>query len=132
LGPILLANRRAAFAERGGDQAPHERGEGMADIVEIRFRVGSGEAGIALYEKAHPKVLAVLESGKYPGFIVHTCQKTEDGVRVVDVWEDASQWQALFADPDVIESLQALGAPEPEVEIRPLHNVMRAEVTANA
>jgi quinol monooxygenase YgiN len=104
----------------------------MADIVEIRFRVGSGEAGIALYEKAHPKVLTVLESGKYPGFIVHTCEKTADGVRVIDVWEDAAQWQAVFADPEVIEIMKALGAPEPEVEIRPLHNVMRAEVTANA
>jgi hypothetical protein len=104
----------------------------MADIVEVRFRVGSGDEGIALYEKAHAQIMAVLESGKYPGFVVHTCQKTEDGVRVVDVWEDAAQWQALFADPDVIEHMKAIGAPEPEVEIRPLHNVERGQVTANA
>jgi hypothetical protein len=69
--------------------------------------------------------MAILESGKYPGLIVHTCAKTDDGVHVVDVWEDASQWQAAFADPEVAEVMKGVGAPEPEVEIRALHNVER-------
>jgi hypothetical protein len=97
----------------------------MPDIIDIRFRVGSGEEGIALYDKIHPQVMAIVESGKYPGLIVHTCAKTDDGVHIIDVWEDASQWQAMFADPGVGEGIKALGGPEPEVEIRPLHNIER-------
>jgi hypothetical protein len=31
----------------------------------------------------------------------------------------------MFADPDVAAGMKATGAPEPEVEIRPLHNVER-------
>jgi hypothetical protein len=97
----------------------------MPDIVDIRFRVGSGEEGIALYERVHGKVMAIVESGKFPGLIVHTCAKTDDGVHIVDVWEDASQWKAMFSDPDVAARMQAAGAPEPEVEIRALHNIER-------
>jgi hypothetical protein len=97
----------------------------MPDIVDIRFRVGSGEDGVALYEKIHPHVMAIVESGKFPGLIVHTCAKTDDGVHIIDVWEDASQWRAMFADPDVAESMKAAGVPEPEVEIRALHNIER-------
>jgi hypothetical protein len=102
----------------------------MADMVNIRFRVGSGDEGIALYDRAHPKVMALVGSGKYPGLIVHACARTEDGIVVTDVWESAAQWQALFADPEVVEGFKELGVPEPEVEIRPLHNVERGAALA--
>jgi quinol monooxygenase YgiN len=93
----------------------------MADVVIVRFRVGSGDEGVALYDKAHPKIMPLAKE-KYPGLLNHTCAKTDDGIVVVDVWEDAAQWQALFADPEVVEGLKALGVGEPEVQIYPVHN----------
>lgn len=104
----------------------------MPDIVDIRFRIGSGDEAVALYDKVNPRVLAAIESGRYPGLIVHTCERTDDGIRIVDVWEDAAQWQAMYADPDVVEGMRALGIPGPEVEIRPLYNVERGPVTGGA
>jgi hypothetical protein len=104
----------------------------MADIVDIRFRMGSGEEAVALYDRVNPRVVAAVESGRYPGLIVHTCERTDDGIRIVDVWEDAAQWREMYADPNVIEGMKALGIPEPEVEIRPLHNVERGRVAGSA
>jgi hypothetical protein len=93
----------------------------MADVVIVRFRVGSGDEGVALYDKAHGKIMPIAKE-RYPGMQSHTCVKTDDGIMVVDVWDDAAQWQALFADPEVAAGMQALGIGEPEVQIYPVHN----------
>ena len=96
----------------------------MADMVIMRFDVGSGDEGVALYQKANALVMPVVRS-RYPGLILHTCSRTDDGIVLVDVWEDAGTWQAMTADPEVASGLQEIGLPQPDVEIVPVHNTER-------
>ena len=102
----------------------------MADTVIIRIRAGSGDEGIALYEKANAMVMPVVRS-RHPGLILHTCSKTDDGVVIVDVWEDGAMWQAMMADPEIASGFQEMGLPHPEVEIAPLHNTEQGQSFAS-
>ena len=93
----------------------------MADVVIMRFNVGSGDEGVALYEKANALIMPIVRA-RHPGLVLHLCSKTDNGLVLVDVWEDGGQWQAMIADPEVAAGMQEVGMPQPEVEIISLHN----------
>jgi hypothetical protein len=103
------------------------KGVEVAETVLMRWEgMGSGDEGTELYDRVHEGMEALATSGQYPGLILHTCSKTDDGIVVVDVWEDAESWKAMFADPAAQAGFQEAGVPQPtSVEILATHNRFR-------
>ncbi len=65
-----------------------------------------------------------LEPGGTPpeGAIFHFCTQTEDGVRVVDVWETMAQFE-VFAAEHIGPHSQAAGIPAPPTTtVHEVHN----------
>ena len=70
----------------------------------------------------------VLESldlgGKNPpGQIFHIAGPTDDGWRVVDLWESREDFDRFFEE-NLREALTAAGMPEPKLSFWPIHNVL--------
>ena len=65
----------------------------------------------------------VAEAGAGPpGAISHWATKTDDGIRVVDVWESKEQY-AQFAEEQIAPYAREVGFPgEPEVRFSEVHN----------
>ncbi|MEA2441014.1 MAG: hypothetical protein QOH76_2438 [Thermoleophilaceae bacterium] len=60
-----------------------------------------------------------------PGGLFHWVTKTDDGIRVTDVWESPEQFQA-FAEEKIGPITQEMGLPEPRVTIQEAHNYLTA------
>ena len=60
-----------------------------------------------------------------PGGLYHWVTKTDDGLRVVDVWESPEQFQR-FADEAIGPITQEVGLPAPEVRMHEVHNYLTA------
>ncbi len=58
-----------------------------------------------------------------PGALFHWVTKTDDGLKVVDVWESPEQFQA-FADSQIGPFSAEVGLGEPEVSAHPVHNYL--------
>ena len=58
-----------------------------------------------------------------PEALFHWVTKTDDGLKVVDVWESAEAFQA-FADNQIGPYTQEAGLPEPQVTAYPVHNYL--------
>lgn len=96
----------------------------MASTVIIRWAGLPGDEATALYDKVHDGMMGLIDSGKYPGLIFHSCSKAEHGMVIVDVWEDVASWQGLFEDPAAVAGFEAAGLLEPtSVEVLETHNV---------
>lgn len=102
----------------------------MPDAVIVRWRgLPSGSVAMAMYDRVHARVRTLIDSGEFPGLVSHLCAETPDGMLMVDVWEDASVWHALFSDPRATEDFHRAGVPEPtSVEVFPVHTLERAGV----
>jgi len=100
----------------------------MANTVIVRWQgFESGDEATAMYDAVHPTMMKMIGSGDYPGLTFHSCSKTDDGIVIVDVWEDAATWQAAFGSAEAQAAFQQAGIPEPtSVEIYPTHNVEQA------
>lgn len=59
------------------------------------------------------------------GALFHWCAKTDDGLRIVDVWETAEQFQA-FADSQIGPFSAEVGLSPPQVVSYPVYNHMTA------
>ena len=61
-----------------------------------------------------------------PGGLFHWVTKTDDGIRVVDVWESREQFQD-FADNQIGPHTQEVGLPNPpRVHFHDVHNHLTA------
>lgn len=61
-----------------------------------------------------------------PGGIFHWVTKTDDGIRVVDVWESKEQYER-FAQEQIGPYAQEAGFPgEPEIRFHEVHNYLTA------
>jgi hypothetical protein len=61
-----------------------------------------------------------------PGGLFHWAAATEDGIRVVDVWETKEQYER-FAQDKIGPYTQQVGIPAPpEVTYRDVHNIIKA------
>lgn len=58
-----------------------------------------------------------------PGAVFHWVTKTDDGLKVVDVWESPEQFQA-FADSQIGPFSAEVGLGEPEITMHPVHNYL--------
>jgi hypothetical protein len=64
-----------------------------------------------LYER----VAAVLGDSAPPGLIVHIAGATEDGLRIIAVWEDEDSWDQFRCGPAAaaLAALDSSGRPQP-------------------
>ena len=60
-----------------------------------------------------------------PGGLFHWVTKTDNGIRVTDVWESPEAFQT-FADEKIGPITQAEGLVQPRVEMREVHNYLTA------
>jgi len=58
-----------------------------------------------------------------PGAIFHWAAATDDGMRVVDVWEDRATFDK-FAEEKIGPLSAEVGAPQPEITEYAVHNVL--------
>jgi hypothetical protein len=60
-----------------------------------------------------------------PGGLFHWVTKTDEGIRVTDVWESQEQFQK-FADEQIGPITQEMGLPQPQVTFHEVHNHLTA------
>jgi heme-degrading monooxygenase HmoA len=89
---------------------------------EMFFRGGS----IDQYEQVIAKMGFEHHGKGAPGGLFHWVTKTDDGLKVVDVWESPEQFQA-FADSHIGPLTAEVGLSEPEVTSYPVHNYLVGE-----
>jgi hypothetical protein len=58
-----------------------------------------------------------------PGAIFHWAAATDDGMRVVDVWEDRATFDK-FAEEKIGPLSAEVGAPQPEITEYAVHNTL--------
>jgi hypothetical protein len=81
-------------------------------------------------------VTATLVNPPPSGLIVHIAGPTDEGVRIIEVWESEQSWEA-FRRERLLPAIAALGGPaRPEPTFRDLHPsqlvVRRVESTASS
>jgi hypothetical protein len=69
----------------------------------------------------YERVAAGLTDPAPPGLIVHLAGPTDEGFRVIAIWENETAWQAFRAER-LQTAIAALGGPSrPEPTLRDLH-----------
>lgn len=90
----------------------------MAVAIEMDFK------GATLEQYDEVMKLMSLDDGTRPsppGALFHWAAETDDGVRVVDVWESQEQFDA-FAQAEIGPYSQQVGIPAPpETTVYPVH-----------
>ena len=90
----------------------------MPVAVEMNFAGGTLEQ----YDQVIQKMGLAPRGAGPPGAISHWVAKTDDGIRVVDVWESKEQY-AQFAEEQIAPYAKEAGFPgEPEVRFSEVHN----------
>ena len=89
----------------------------MAIAMLIEFSGGTAED--------YDRVLQRLDLGgkMAPGGIFHVVGPTDDGLRVVDVWDSQEAFDRFFEDK-LRKALEAEGLPEPKISVWPVHNMI--------
>jgi hypothetical protein len=60
-----------------------------------------------------------------PGGLFHWVTKTDDGIRVTDVWESQEQFQQ-FAEEKIGPITQEMGLAQPQITVHEVHNYLTA------
>ncbi|HEX8075856.1 MAG TPA: hypothetical protein VF545_12855 [Thermoleophilaceae bacterium] len=77
------------------------------------------------YEQVIEKMGFVHHGTGAPGGLFHWVTVTDEGIKVVDVWESPEVFQA-FADSQIGPYTQEVGLPEPQITTYPVHNYLTA------
>ncbi len=93
----------------------------MAIAVELNFP----DATLDQYDQVIAKMGFHPGGAGAPGGIFHWVTKTDGGIRVVDVWQSAEQFQR-FADGQIGPFAQEVGMKPPEVQMYEVHNYLTA------
>ena len=94
----------------------------MAVAIEMNFK----GATLDQYDQVIGLMGLTPGNAAPPGAIFHWCAKTDDGIRVVDVWETKEAYDQ-FAQEQIGPYSQQVGVPgPPEVTYRDLHNTIAA------
>jgi quinol monooxygenase YgiN len=82
--------------------------------------------GQDMYEQVNPKV---MEGGRLPeGCQVHIAGPTDNGWRVISVWDSEEQFQQ-FRDQKLIPAMQEVGFGDrvaPKISAKPVHRLITA------
>lgn len=94
----------------------------MAIAVELDFNGGT----LAQYDEVIAKMGFEPNGVGAPGGLFHWVTKTDNGIRVTDVWQSAEQFQA-FADEQIGPFTAAVGITEPPtITMHEVHNYLTA------
>ena len=94
----------------------------MAVAVQLDFRGTT----LAQYDQVIEKMGLTPEGPVPQGALFHWVAKTEDGIRVVDVWESAQQFNK-FADEQIGPFTKEVGISEPpQITFFDVHNYLRS------
>ncbi|HEX2119688.1 MAG TPA: hypothetical protein VHF91_10935 [Acidimicrobiales bacterium] len=94
----------------------------MAVAVQLDFRGGTLEQ----YDQVIEKMGFQPGGPGGPGGLFHWVTRTEDGIRVTDVWESQAAFDA-FAQEKIGPITQEVGVPNPpEVQVFEVHNYLTA------
>ena len=91
----------------------------MAVAVEMKFR----GATLDQYDQVIEKMGFSHHGTGAPASLFHWVSVSDDGIKVVDVWESPEAFQA-FAEEQIGPYTQEVGLPEPQVTPYPVHNYM--------
>jgi hypothetical protein len=87
-------------------------------FVSIRTVPGDPKELLPKYDQVSAKVLP----NPAPGMIMHTCVELDDGIRVVNMFENEGQARAANQRPELLQALQEAGMPAAEPQILRVHN----------
>lgn len=94
----------------------------MAVAVQLDFRGGTLEQ----YDQVIEKMGFQPGGPGGPGGLFHWVTKTEDGIRVTDVWESQEAFDT-FANEKIGPITQEVGVPNPpEIQVFEVHNYLTA------
>lgn len=94
----------------------------MAVAVQLDFRGGTLEQ----YDQVIEKMGFQPGGPGGPGGLFHWVTRTQDGIRVTDVWESQEAFDA-FANEKIGPITQEVGVPNPpEVQVFEVHNYLTA------
>lgn len=94
----------------------------MAVGVELNFR----GATLEQYDEVVKRMGYTPGGSGAPGGLFHWVTKTDDGIRVVDVWETPEQFQR-FAEEKIGPITSEVGITgEPEIRFYEVHNYLTA------
>ena len=94
----------------------------MAVAVQLDFRGGTLEQ----YDQVIEKMGFQPGGPGGPGGLFHWVTRTEDGIRVTDVWESQEAFDA-FAQEKIGPITQEVGVPNPpEIQVFEVHNYLTA------
>ena len=91
----------------------------MATAFELFFPGGTVEQ----YDQVIEKMGLAPQGTGPPNSLFHWVSVSDDGIKVVDVWESAEAFQA-FAESSIGPYTQEVGLPEPQVTPYPVHNYL--------
>ena len=92
----------------------------MAVAVEIKFP----GATLEQYDQVLERMGLTPQGQGPPGAISHYVVKTDDGIRVVDVWESREVFER-FAEEQIEPHTKAVGFEgEPEIQVHEVHNYL--------
>jgi hypothetical protein len=91
---------------------------------------GDTDELLAAYDRAIPAIQSGAD--EYGAPLVHVCAPTDDGIRIVDVWESDEALQRFVEHPGFRRALADARLKEPDaVEVYPVHaSGWQAAVTA--
>lgn len=94
----------------------------MAFAVQLDFRGGTLEQ----YDQVIEKMGFKKGGPGGPGGLFHWVRKTDDGIRVIDVWESKEAFDA-FAEEKIGPITQEVGVPgPPQIQTFEVHNYLTA------
>ena len=94
----------------------------MAVAVEMTFKGATTEQ----YDKVM-ELMGLSPGAPGPkGALFHWCAKTDEGLRITDVWESEAEF-GKFAEEQIGPYMQQVGYEgEPAITVRPVHNHLGA------
>jgi hypothetical protein len=94
----------------------------MQKVIAIFTLNGDPDALLEAYDRAMPAIKAGTPDYGMP--LSHVCARTEDGIRIVDVWESGDALQRFVEHPRFRDALREARLKEPDaVEVLAAHAV---------
>jgi hypothetical protein len=82
-------------------------------------------ASLDQYEQVIEKMGFEHEGTGGPGGLFHWVTKTDNGIRVTDVWATREDFEK-FSEEKIVPISQEVGLPQPQVEFHQVHNYLTA------
>jgi hypothetical protein len=84
---------------------------------------------VAASWESYERFAADLEQSLPEGLILHAAGRTDEGVRIIEVWESEEAWRRFGESVGQVENERLAKAPRHIRELRPAHLVLGRELT---